>query len=145
MEGPVMSLSAWEQQALNSIKDGLADSDRELAVLLTTFNELASGQEMPVREKIRASSRRVIQRSRHRSRDKACRYARRVYQRLSLPWILLLWLLVTMALIGVVLILNRGGGQAACTGSWSTFCAYPAPASGSPSASHGVAGSHVPG
>jgi hypothetical protein len=62
MEGPVMSLSAWEQQALNSIKDGLADSDPELAALLTTFTELASGQEMPTRERVRASSRRAIQR-----------------------------------------------------------------------------------
>lgn len=140
-----MSLSAWEHQALNSIEDGLADSDPELVALLTKFTELASGGEMPAREKIRASSRWVIQRSRHRSRGKVCRYPRRVYQRLSLPWTLLLGLLVTMTLISVALVLNRGGGQAACTGSWSTFCAHPAPASGSPPASHGVIVSHVPG
>jgi DUF3040 family protein len=32
-----MSLSAWEQRVLDSIKDGLAGSDPQLAVLLTTF------------------------------------------------------------------------------------------------------------
>jgi Protein of unknown function (DUF3040) len=32
-----MSLSAWEQRALDSIKDGLAGSDPQLAALLTAF------------------------------------------------------------------------------------------------------------
>ena len=51
-----MSLSAWEQQALDSIKDGLAGSDPELAALLSAFTQLASGEEMPDREKVRAGS-----------------------------------------------------------------------------------------
>jgi hypothetical protein len=42
-----MSLSAREQQALNSIRDGLAGSDPELATLLATFTDQASGEEMP--------------------------------------------------------------------------------------------------
>ena len=45
-----MSLSAWEQNALDSIKDGLASSDPTLAARLTIFARLASGEEMrPVR------------------------------------------------------------------------------------------------
>jgi hypothetical protein len=51
-----MSLSAWEQQALDSIEDELAGADPKLASLLATFARLASGEEMPVREKIRKQS-----------------------------------------------------------------------------------------
>jgi hypothetical protein len=36
-----MSLSAWEQHALDSMHDGLAGSDPELSALLATFNRLA--------------------------------------------------------------------------------------------------------
>ena len=47
-----MSLSAREQQALDCIEDELAGSDPKLAWLLATFARHASGEEMPVREKI---------------------------------------------------------------------------------------------
>lgn len=52
-------LSAWEQRTLDSIKDGLAGSDAGLTALLTTFNQLASGEEMPTLEEIRAGLRGV--------------------------------------------------------------------------------------
>ena len=55
-----MSLSAREQRALDSITDRLAGSDPELATLLTGFTRLVSGEEMPLREGIRAGSRRAI-------------------------------------------------------------------------------------
>ena len=42
-----MSLSAWEQDALDSIKDRLASSDPALVARLTIFARLASGEEMP--------------------------------------------------------------------------------------------------
>jgi hypothetical protein len=141
MEGPAMSLSAWERQALDSIKDGLAGSDPQLAFLLATFTELASGEQMPVRDEIRASPRWAVKRwrrsRRRRTRDKACRYARGIYQNLSLKAALVLWLLVTAALIIVAVSLSHGGGQATCTGSWVPLCAHPASAPGSPRASHG--------
>ena len=57
------SLSAWEQQALNSIKDGLASSDPTLVARLAIFTRLASGEEMPAREKIHVGSRRAVLRS----------------------------------------------------------------------------------
>jgi hypothetical protein len=79
-----MSLSAREQQAPNSIRDGLAGSDPELATLLATFTEQASGEDMPVRENIRVPPRWGIP-----------RYA------------LVLWLLITVVLIGVALAFSR--------------------------------------
>ena len=75
-----MSLSAREQQALDSITGRLADSDPELAALLTGFTRLASGEEMPQRERIRAGPRRAIRcsrRQRRHPRGDEARLARR--------------------------------------------------------------------
>lgn len=113
-----MSLNAWEQQTLDSIKDGLAGSDPELAVLLTTFARLASAEEMPVQETIPAGSRRTL------------RWAPRPTSpgRVNLQLAaLLLWLAMTAALITLALILSRGGGPGTCTGSWPAQCSHPAP------------------
>lgn len=66
-----------------------------------------------------------------------------MYQCLMSRWALLLWLLVTAVLISVAVTLSRGGGgHVACTGYWSATCTHPAPASGSPAASHGAVVSH---
>lgn len=140
-----MSLSAWEQQALDSIKDGLAGSDPQLAALMIAFTELASGEKMPTRKKVRPSSRRAAGHSYRRRRYQGWDRARRMCQHLMPQWALLLWLSVTAALIGVALALSHDAGQMACTGSWSTICAAPAPASGSPPAPHGTVVSHVNG
>ena len=48
-----MSLSAREQNALDSIKDKLASSDPTLVARLTIFTRLATGEEMPARERSR--------------------------------------------------------------------------------------------
>ncbi len=116
-----MGLSAWEQNALDSIKDGLASSDPVLVARLTIFTRLASGEEMPASEKIQVGSR--------LSRPKAGQPAR-VHQRLGLHQTmpLLLWLVTTVALIAVALVYNRGGSERTCTGSWGTFCATAAAA-----------------
>lgn len=138
-----MSLSAWEWQALSSIKDQLADSDPQLTALLTSFTELASGESMPAREKIRPSSRRAFARSHRRRRYQGRARALRVYQCLMSRWAMVLWLLVTAVLISVAVTLSRGGtGQVACTGYWPANCVRPAPASGSPAASHAAVVSH---
>jgi hypothetical protein len=50
----VMSLSARDRQALDSIEDQLAGSDPRMASLMATFTRLTSGEEMPAREDIRA-------------------------------------------------------------------------------------------
>ena len=113
-----MSLSAWEQQALDSIKEGLVGSDPMLVERLTIFTRLASDEEMPTREKIQAGSRRPVRRSRPEPPP-----TRRVDQRLGLQQAaLLLWLVTTLALIAVALAYSRSGSQGPCTGSWATFC-----------------------
>lgn len=71
-----MGLSAWEQQALDSIKSGIAASDPQLAALLSAFTRLASGEEMPDRGNVPARPRgafRRVRRARWRSRlRRAC-------------------------------------------------------------------------
>jgi hypothetical protein len=116
-----MSLSALEQQALDSIEDSLASSDPTLVARLTIFTRLAHGEEMPAGEKIHVSSRRAAQLSRpgpvHTGRGD---------QRLGLRQVVppLLWLVTTVALIAVALVYNRGGSQGTCTSSWATFCTH---------------------
>jgi hypothetical protein len=105
-----MSLTAWEQQALDSIRDGLAGSDPQLTALLTTFTRLASGEEMPAREEIPVGP--------------------RPRPRLADWWwaVLLLWLVITAVLITVALVLNhKSGSPATCAGPWPASCAHPAP------------------
>ena len=103
-----MSLSAWEQDALDSIKHGLADSDPELVAQLAMFTRLASGEDMPVREKIQAVKRRVARRR------------RRMYQRLGVGRaMLLVWLVTTAALIAAAVGSSRASGTGR-PGPWST-------------------------
>jgi len=132
MEVTVMSLSPKEQQALAAMEDGLAGADPTLASLLATFARLASGEEMPAREKIRAIRHRATRRP-HRNqsqrRGTARRDARRPGLRLGWPqtMLLLLWLAVTIALVAVALILNRDSRTGPCTESWPMVCAQQAP------------------
>ena len=112
-----MSLSSWEQQVLDSIRDHLVSSHPTLAARLAIFTRLASDEEMPAREKIQAGSRPI---PRPRSRPRA---ASRVYQRLGFQRAaLLLWLVTTAALISVALVVSHSGTQSTCTGSWATLC-----------------------
>jgi Protein of unknown function (DUF3040) len=113
-----MSLSTWEQQALDSIKDDLVSCDPTLVARLTIFTRLVSGEEMPAREKTHVGSRRAVRRSRPEPRD-----TRRPYQRLGLQQaVMLLWLVTTVALIAIALASNHSGSQGTCTRSWATFC-----------------------
>lgn len=137
-----MSLSAREQQALESIKDGLTGSDPELVALLVTFTRLVAGEEMPAREKIRARWRgntRHSRRNRRRPRRDRGK-ARRLYQRLGFKRVaLLLWLLIAISLIAAGVSLSRGvsqGSQSGCPESWAAFCADSAPADSSRPAAH---------
>jgi hypothetical protein len=120
-----MSLSAWEQQALDSIKNGLAGSDPELAELLSAFTRMASDEEMPDRENLRPGSRRALRRLR-RARWRSS--LRRVCERLGIQRAaLLLWLLTTAAVIAVALALNAGGGHGTCAETAAMICVGPAP------------------
>ena len=90
MEGPVTSLSTWEQQALDSIKDDLGRCDPALVARLAIFTRLASGEEMPAREKVHVGWRRAVRRSRSEPR-----HTRRRYQRLGLQQAVMLLCLVS--------------------------------------------------
>jgi Protein of unknown function (DUF3040) len=130
-----MSLSAWEQQALDSIEDELAGADPELASLLATFARLASGEEMPVREKIRKQSLR---------RGNVRRPARGLLPRLGLQQtMLLLWLTVTIALIAVALVLNRDSRNGPCPESWGVVCTQQAPVHSPRPAAHKTSAGQV--
>jgi hypothetical protein len=137
-----MSLNAWEQQALDSIKDGLAGSDPDLAALLSAFTRLASGEEMPDTEKARAGSRRALRRLRRAQRRSSLR---RVCQRLGFQRAaLLLWLLTTAVVIAVALALNAGGGQATCTQTAAMICINTASEHGSGSPPHNTTTGQAP-
>ena len=127
-----MSLGAWEQQSLDTIKDRLAGSDPELAALLITFAQLTAGEEMPVRATLRARSRRAIQRSRRRARRGRDQVGQ-AYLRIRSRYAVLAWLLVTMVMIGAALSLSRGDGDQACPRStFGAVCASAAPTPGPP-------------
>jgi hypothetical protein len=140
-----MSLSAREEQILGSIEDGLARSDPKLASMMATFTRLASGEEMPVGEKIHAVRLVANLRDRpHPRRDVVRRSARRLYQRLGLPQYGVLWLaaVAAVALVAVALAVSRGGsgsGQGSCTTSWSAVCTAQVSAHSSDSGTHKAA------
>ncbi|HTW04312.1 MAG TPA: DUF3040 domain-containing protein [Streptosporangiaceae bacterium] len=151
-----MSLSAREQHALDTIETALTGSDPDLAVLLATFGRLTSGEEMPAGEKILGSRWWYRPRGRRRGRGlirgsarglgRACSrtwgLVRRVWRRLGWPRTgLLLWIVVSVGLITLAPVINRGS-QRACPAHWAAACArlvpgragsLNAPTAGSPS------------
>jgi hypothetical protein len=124
MEGAVKSPDAWEQRALDSIKDGLTGSDPRLAALLATFTRLASGEAMPVREELPERPLREVRRSRRKRRHSRRGPGRRFGRRLGIERMaLLLWLLITIGLITTAVTLSRSGSQSACVERWPGICA----------------------
>src|SRR5215469_5012526 len=122
-----MSLTELETQALGSIADGLAGSDPRLASMLTIFSRLAADEEMPAREKTRVRRGRPAARRPRRARQYPRRgtarpHARRLYARLG--WqqnMLLLWAVISAALITVALVLNASGHKT-CVQSIGMAC-----------------------
>jgi len=136
-----MSLSVREQEALNLITDRLAGSDPKLAALLTGFTRVASGEDMPLRERIRADSRRAVRCSRckrrHPGGDDARRPAAWMPRRLVFLWgALLLSLLTSITVIVVTLTLSHSRSAGPCTTFWTAACADSAPGHSSRPASH---------
>ena len=141
-----MSLSAGEQQALDSIESGLAGSDPGLVSLLATFGRLASGEEMPVHEEVRVLRRRATRRP-LRNRRPRRGHVHRDGRSLHLGWqqtILLLWLAITIALVAVALILNRGSRNGPCPEAWgAAVCTQQAPAHSPRPTAHNTAAGQV--
>jgi len=130
-----MSLNEPETQALGSIEHGLAGSDPRLASMLTIFSRLAAGEEMPAREKTRVrrgrpAAHRPRRARRHPRQGIALPQARRLYPRLGLQQaMLLLWVVVSAALLAIALVLNTSGHKA-CIQSMGTACPSPPSHSG---------------
>ena len=103
----------WEQLALESIQTRLGDSDPSLASLLAMFGRLTSSEEMPAGERIRIPLRHPPRRSPRRPPR------RRVPRRRSA---LLVWLVVSVALIAVAVVLSRGSASG-CAQAWVAGCA----------------------
>jgi hypothetical protein len=142
-----MSLSGWEQQALDSMEGGLAGSDPGLVFLLATFARLASGEEMPVHEEIRVLGRHATRRPLHNRRPHQgnVHRTRRLCPRLG--WqqtIVLLWLTVTIAVVAVALVLSRGGGHRPCPEAWAAVvCTQQPPAHSPRPTAHNMAAGQV--
>ena len=125
-----MSFTELERQALGSIADGLAGSDPRLASVLNIFSRLAAGEEMPVSEKIRVRRGRPAAHSpcgtrRYPRRGTARPQPRRLHARLG--WqqaMLLLWAVISAALLTAALVLNASGPKA-CVRSMGTACPWP--------------------
>ena len=112
-----MSLSPWEQDSLDSIKNGLVDSDPGLVARLGMFTRLAAGETMPVRDKRQAASRQAVQRGARRST--------RLYRRLGMGRaMLLVWLITTLTLIAAALASSRASGPGTCAGFWGSLCGH---------------------
>ena len=112
-----MSAGSRDRYVLNVMSEDLAASDPELAGLLGTFTRLTAGEQMPAREQIRMR-RRWVPRS-----------VRGSMLRLGLARaLILLWLLVTAAMISTaVAVAFSSGGAAPCNAFWAKVCAAPSP------------------
>ena len=110
----MMSQNEPEMQDLGGLKEGLAGSDPRLASMLNIFSRLAAGEEMPAGENIRVRRGRPAarrpRRARRHPRGIALPQARRLYPRLGLQQaMLLLWVVITAAVLAVALVLNTSG------------------------------------
>jgi hypothetical protein len=128
-----MSLSASGQQALDSIEATLTSSDPKLVSLLAIFARLASGEEMPARERVRIHRRLQVthgwRRKQRCSRpDKAGRHMRSGFR--SLGWrraVLMMCLLAFAGLIAVSVI-DSQANHGKCANVHIAACVGQAPA-----------------
>jgi hypothetical protein len=118
MEVAVMSLRAREQHALESIESWLAGSDPGLASMLDTFTRVTSGESMPVREKLRPRPRKLRP---SRTSKRPSRLAHRLGRQHAA---MLVWLVISLALLATALAVSRSGGgpRRACAVSFATAC-----------------------
>lgn len=120
-----MSLSPWEQRTLSCIADRLADSAPELASLLSVFNRLASGEEMP--EHWHAGNARRCERQRSRRNRRLTRPQRQAGHVGRRAWPVITALaFISVAMIVVALVLSLtvhdASGNGRCAQSWPIVC-----------------------
>lgn len=115
-----MSLNEQEVRVLDCIADGRTSSDPRLGSLLMTFSQLASGQEMPVHEKI-GTNRRHRRPSRRSRSGHAGRRLRPGSHRAGTLRAVLLWVVLSAGLIAVALIIIPSGPRT-CVESRAATC-----------------------
>ena len=127
-----MSLSASEQQALDSIEATLTSSDPKLASLLAIFARLASGEEMPARERVRIHRLQVTrgrQRKQRCSRpDKAGRHMRSGFRSLGWRRAALMMCLLAFAGLIAISVINSHANHEKCAHVRIAACVGQAPA-----------------
>jgi hypothetical protein len=135
-----MRLTGRERQVLDSIAEGLARSDPRLAGLLVSFTRFASGEKMPLREKLAANPRRALRRLPAR-RCRSGRSRPRCRFMLQRPGFLhavaLMYVLMIVALVVSAIVLSRGSSHRGCPSLWALPCVKTASAPGSRPTAHG--------
>jgi Protein of unknown function (DUF3040) len=128
-----MSLSASEQQALDSIEATFTSSDPKLVSLLAIFARLVSGEEMPVRERVRIHPRLQVTRGWQRKQrcsrpDKAGRHMRSGFRSLGSRRAVLMMCLLAFAGLIAVSVVNGHANHGKCAHERIAACVGQAPA-----------------
>jgi hypothetical protein len=130
-----MSLNTSEQQALDSIEATLTSSDPKLASQLAIFARLASGEEMPVRERVRIRRRLQVTRGWQRKQrcsrpDKAGRHIRSGFRSLGWRRVALMTFVLAFAGLIAVSVINSHANHGKCARVHIAACVgqVPAPA-----------------
>jgi hypothetical protein len=139
-EVAVMSLSARDRHALDSIECWLAGSDPELASKMDTFTRLTQGEAMPWRERLHprrsfpappspgGPGRRLARRL---SQPETVGPGGRLARRLSRQQVaVLVWIVISAALLmtGLAVTRSAGGGSGGCNSTFVLPCSRPSTA-----------------
>lgn len=119
-----MSLNAGEQRTLSCIADELVDSAPKLTSMLTVFNRLTSGEEMPDHRQPGETGKDQRDRSRAPRRRSSARRPRSDIRKRVWPITALALTVITAIVVTVLLILTSHGSGAntGCTQSWLIVC-----------------------
>ena len=104
-----------ERRELRAIEHGLAASAPHLAGMLSTFSRLTAGEAVPARERIHG----------HRSARRRSRGTLRPHWVVRVS-VMALWLFITIALLGVAMLLGHPNPNETCAGS-ATPCVTHSP------------------
>jgi hypothetical protein len=128
-----VSLSAHDRRELRAIEQELTASDPHLAAMLSTFSRLTAGEAMPGPTRIPVGQQPTITLaafglSPHRP---ARRWSRRTSRRHPVvrASVLAMWVVITMALLGVAMLLGHSDNNQTCTRSLGMRCVTHTPAS----------------
>ena len=119
-----MSLNAAEQRTLSCIADELADSAPKLTSMLTVFNRLTSGEEMPDHRQPGETGKDERHRSHAPRRRSGARRPRSHIRKRVWPITALALTVITAIVVTVLLMLTSHGSGAntGCMQSWLLVC-----------------------